>query len=140
MDMRKNLTISRLALNIFNHKYKELKNMPQIKNDRLYSFIREGLYGGVTSVYYPYGENLYYYDVNSLYPAMALDNFIGGTDISFLYNYGEEELKLEDLFGFFKAEVEMDKMQMDKMQMGLLPLRTKDKGLMFPVGKFNGVW
>lgn len=140
MDIRKNLTISRLALNIFNHKYKELKNIPQIKNDRLYSFIREGLYGGVTSVYYPYGENLYYYDVNSLYPAMALDNFIGGLDISFLYNYGEEELKLEDLFGFFKAEVEIDKMQIDKMQIGLLPLRTKDKGLIFPVGKFNGVW
>lgn len=140
MDIRKNLTISRLALNIFNHKYKELKNIPQIKNDRLYSFIREGLYGGVTSVYYPYGENLYYYDVNSLYPAMALDNFIGGLDISFLYNYGDEELKLEDLFGFFKAEVEIDKMQIDKMQIGLLPLRTKDKGLIFPVGKFNGVW
>lgn len=145
MDLRKNLTISRLALNIFDQKYHGLSNIPQIINDRLYSFIREGLYGGVTSVYIPYGENLYYYDVNSLYPAMALDNYIGGLDIQFVYNYNEEGLNLDQLFGFFKAEVETpiyeeSTIGKESVKIGLLPLRTKDKGLIFPLGKFQGVW
>ncbi|XLR65359.1 hypothetical protein S83_016031, partial [Arachis hypogaea] len=32
------------------------------------TFIRRGYYGGHSDVYKPHGENLFYYDVNSLYP------------------------------------------------------------------------
>jgi len=35
-------------------------------------FIRRWYYGGHTDVYIPYGENLHYYDANSLYPFAML--------------------------------------------------------------------
>ena len=37
------------------------------------AFIRRGYYGGHADTYKPYGDNLYYYDVNSLYP-FAIEN------------------------------------------------------------------
>jgi len=40
-------------------------SIPTPKED---AFIRRGYFGGHTDVYKPKGENLYYYDVNSLYP------------------------------------------------------------------------
>lgn len=153
MDIRKNLTISRLGFNIFNHQYQGFKNIPQITNNRLYSFIRDGLYGGVNSVYIPYGENLYYYDVNSLYPAMAYNNDFGGNLIEFIYHYQSffenyksninnfkdktlEDLDLDNLFGFFKAEV----ITPHHLKFGLLPVRDYKRGLIFPLGKFSGTW
>jgi hypothetical protein len=42
-------------------------------------FIRRGYYGGHTNVYIPYGENLHYYDVSSLYPFSMLQDMPGGT-------------------------------------------------------------
>ena len=39
-----------------------------IPNKNEDSFIRRAYYGGHTDTYKPYGEDLYYYDVNSLYP------------------------------------------------------------------------
>ncbi len=66
------LTISKLALEIFwkDHYKPDLdKNqvIPLIKyNRKMYNDIRQAYYGGITEVYKPYGEGLYYYDVNSL--------------------------------------------------------------------------
>lgn len=40
--------------------------------DQQNKFIRYGYYVGATDYYKKYGENLYYYDVNSLYPYAML--------------------------------------------------------------------
>lgn len=40
-------------------------HIPSMNED---TFIRRGYYGGHADTYIPRGENLYYYDVNSLYP------------------------------------------------------------------------
>ncbi|GFQ06938.1 DNA polymerase [Phtheirospermum japonicum] len=48
--------------------YDEENNYIHIPNKNADSFIRSGYYGGHTDAYKKYGENLYYYDVNSLYP------------------------------------------------------------------------
>jgi hypothetical protein len=55
-----------LSLKIFRTKFlnKDIFILPQ----SIDSFIRPGYYGGGTDVYKAYGELLYYYDVNSLYP------------------------------------------------------------------------
>jgi hypothetical protein len=34
----------------------------------MYNDIKKSYYDGLSDVYIPYGENLYYYDLNSLYP------------------------------------------------------------------------
>lgn len=50
-------------------KYYDVSNWPiHIPNKNEDSFLRKAYYGGHTDVYRPYGEHLYYYDVNSLYP------------------------------------------------------------------------
>ena len=60
-------TISRLALNIFIKYYLKESKIPIIKSN-MFKRLKLAYYGGVTEVYKPFGKNLLYYDVNSLYP------------------------------------------------------------------------
>jgi hypothetical protein len=48
-------------------------NIPLINKKSIYYDIKQSYFGGITEVYKPYGKNLYYYDVNSLYPLAALN-------------------------------------------------------------------
>lgn len=76
LNMIDYLTISKLALELFLSKYYN-ENIPKIDKPSIYNDIKEGYYGAITEVYKPYGENLYYYDVNSLYPFLALQDMPG---------------------------------------------------------------
>ena len=49
----------------------DIKSIP-VLNSRMDSFVRFGFYGGCTDLYQKYGQNLHYYDVNSLYPTAML--------------------------------------------------------------------
>ena len=51
--------------------------IPLVKKYNQYDFIKKGYYGGVTEIYRPYGENLFYYDVNSLYPFVSKNSMPG---------------------------------------------------------------
>ena len=55
-------------------------------------------------MYKPYGKNLFYYDVNPLYPFVAL-NSMPGNQYSFIENL-DGSLSITDLFGFFYCEIE----------------------------------
>jgi len=68
-----------------------------------------------------------------LYPFAAL-NSMPGTDCKWLESYNSEGLNLDNLFGIFFAKVETN-----NQYLGLLPVRTKS-GLIFPEGKFEGIW
>jgi DNA polymerase type B, organellar and viral len=69
IDIVNKLTLSSLTLTIFRMEYYDDStwkiHIPTKNKD---SFIRRGYYGGHVDVYKSVGENLYYYDVNSLYP------------------------------------------------------------------------
>lgn len=69
-------TISSLAAHIYLTKFYK-KNIPSIDLKSLYNDLQKAYYGGITEVYRPYGENLFYYDVNSLYPYVALNDMPG---------------------------------------------------------------
>ncbi|GER42509.1 DNA polymerase [Striga asiatica] len=56
------------------------------------SFIRRAYYGGHTDVYKPYGENLYYYDVNSLYPYVMKEFPMPGGKPVWYRNLGNREV------------------------------------------------
>lgn len=124
------LTISRLSLNIFLKDYLDKFKLPVIKGN-LYKDIKEAYYGGVTEVYKPHGKNLYYYDVNSLYPFVSL-NSMCGNKYSYIENLNGEGLDLENLFGFFYCEIETS-----NDYIGYLPVRTIE-GLLMPNGKWKG--
>ncbi|XP_058722403.1 DNA polymerase-like [Vicia villosa] len=69
IDILNNLTLSSLALAIFRTNYYDPNIWPiYIPNINEDTFIRRGYYGGRADVYMPKGNNILYYDVNSLYP------------------------------------------------------------------------
>ncbi|KAF5182439.1 Dna polymerase, partial [Thalictrum thalictroides] len=69
IDIEDMMTLTSLSLKIFRQNFFDDEtfhiNIPNRNQD---TFIRRGYYGGHVDVYKPHGENLYYYDVNSLYP------------------------------------------------------------------------
>lgn len=123
------LTISRLALNIFLKDYLKESKIPII-NQSIYNDIKKAYFGGLTEVYKPYGKNLYYYDVNSLYPFVAL-NPMPGVNCTYT-EYLNPEYYNKELFGFYYCEVETK-----DNYLGLLPIHNKFE-LIMPNGKWKG--
>ena len=127
------ITISGLAMKILLNKYYN-NNIPFIKKPSIYKDIKKGYYGAITEVYKPYGENLYHYDVNSLYPFVALQD-MPGLDCNKLtyFNLEYQYCDLKDLFGFFYCTITAPK----NSYLGLLPYKVK-YGIEFPLGEWSG--
>lgn len=128
--MTESITISSLAMKIYLNKYYN-NNIPKIDKHSIYRDIKQGYYGGITEVYIPYGEDLYYYDVNSLYPFASL-NDMPGLNCEKLVYYNKTP-DLSNLFGFFYCKVETPK----DLYLGLLPIRSKF-GIELPSGTWYG--
>lgn len=96
--MQDTLTISRLAVRIFLKDYYK-ENIPSIDKASMYQDLKNAYYGRITEVYKPEGYDLYYYDVNSLYPYVAKQDMPGlhCTNISYYTPMHD----IENLFGFF---------------------------------------
>lgn len=133
IELTESLTISGLAKTKYMKYYLKNSKIPLINNNNLFQFINSSYYGGITEVYKPHGKNLTYTDVNSLYPFAAL-NPMPGIDCKWIESYNSEGLELSKLFGVFYAKVITN-----DDYLGLLPVRTKT-GLIFPRGKFDGIW
>ena len=131
-QMTEALTITRLALNIFKRKYYKNINIPSINKIYLFNFIKEGYYGGNTEVYIPYGKDLVYLDINSLYPYAAL-NSMPGLNCEYIESLDVKGLELDNLFGFFQARVKTN-----DLYIGLLPIH-KNNRLISPNGEFEGI-
>jgi len=65
-------------------------SLPLIKNRTIYEDIKKAYYGGLSEVYKGYGENLYYYDVNSLYPYGVLNDMTGNV-CHYIENHSEND-------------------------------------------------
>lgn len=130
VQVSSSLTISSIAMKIFLNKYYK-NNIGLINKNSIYEDLKLSYFGGVTEVYKPYGENIYYYDVNSLYPYAALNSMPGSkcvleTNINmFLEN-------MINVFGFFYCNIETT-----DSYLGLLPVRTA-KGIIMPNGNWTG--
>lgn len=135
VDIVNCLTSSALAMRIFRMCYYDPNHWPiHIPSRNEDTFIRRGYYGGHTDVYKPYGENLYYYDVNSLYPyIMKTYHMPGGVPV---WNGNLEDMELSNLYGFMEAYVECP----CTMSRPFLPYRDSNNTLLFPTGKFIGVY
>ena len=127
IQMTDSITISRLALNIFMSIYLKDSKIPVIKQN-VYNDIKQAYYGGITEVYKPYGANIYYYDVNSLYPFASL-NSMPGLSCTYIEKYN---CNLDTLFGYFYCEIETS-----DNYLGLLPV-VRDFELIMPVGRWKG--
>lgn len=136
VDIVNHLTIASLALKIFRTDYyDDDKHRMYIPNGNADKFIRDGYMGGRSDVFIPSGEDLYAYDVNSLYPSVMVGNKMpGGKPV---WHPDLTQHKLEDIFGFVEAVVWCD----DKEERPYLPTRRAKEGtLLFPVGNHFGVY
>ena len=97
----------------------------------MYRDIKQAYYGGIIEVYKPYGHNLYYYDVNSLYPFVAHQPIPGLVCTNITYYKSKEDI--DNLFGFFYCIIKT----VADSYLGILPKRTTS-GLNFPLGVWEG--
>jgi len=135
VDIEDCLTLSSLAMTIYRSKYYDSISWPiHIPSRNEDTFIRRGYYGGHADTYKPYGENLYYYDVNSLYPyIMKSCPMPGGVPVWHANLEGQE---LSNLYGFIEAYVVCP----NTITRPFLPYRDHNDTLLFPTGKFVGVY
>lgn len=136
VDIVTKITVSSLALSIFRIQYYNEEFWPiYIPNKNEDTFIRRGYYGGHTDTYKPYGEDLYYYDVNSLYPYVMQEYPMPGGEPVWHSNLVGKELD-DSLFGFIEAYIECPA----TINKPFLPYKDKNGTLIFPTGKFVGVY
>src|ERR1700731_1749841 len=125
VDITSVVSISSLAMKIFRINYLEV-DIPILNNNED-NFIRKAYYGGATDYYKAYAKNLYYYDVNSLYPK-AMCNLLPYKIIKKYSNMNNVELK--NFFGFCLAKIQCP----ENMEKPMLPLKYKNKTI-FPRGE-----
>lgn len=135
VDIEDVMTLSSLSLKIFRKKYfddSEFQiHLPTRNQD---TFVRRSYYGGHADVFKPYGENLYYYDVNSLYPFIMKEYPMPCGQPVWKNNL--ESVELDSLFGFIEACVVCP----PNIVRPFLPYKDKAGTLLFPTGKFVGVY
>jgi len=87
----------------------------------MFNFFKEGYTGGAVDVYKPYGENVYRYDVNSLYPYIMDSTPMPIGNPTFFE--GDILSMLDKPFGIFEVEVTAP----DNLNTPILQLRLKTK-------------
>ncbi len=97
-----------------------------------HAFIRESYKGGRTEDYIRKGEKLYYFDINSSYPAAMLEDMPAGEAT---WWEGDPSTFIKDGFiGFCEVDVWVPP------TLNIPPLPLTQGKLIFPVGKLSGIW
>jgi hypothetical protein len=93
-----------------------------------YKWLRMSYYGGRVDVFQKYGENLYWYDVNSLF------SYSMKMDMPGLNMYKSNDNNLDNYFGICYASVEVP----DNIEIPILPYKDKNGINYYPTGKWTG--
>ena len=132
VDIESVYSTATLALKIFRTNF--LEHPIFILSSNIDSFIRNTYYGGGTDVYKAYAKNVYYYDVNSLYPYAMLQsmpyNILNNGKLISLTNR-----TLDSFFGFAYVKVTCP---LDMLR-PVLPFHHEGKTI-YPVGTWNGTY
>jgi len=102
IDILKYPTLPSLALAIYRNNFMGDAKIPLI-HGALYDFLVQGYTGGSVDVYKPTGNNIYRYDVNSLYPFVMQKFPMPIGNIS--YFEGDITQINPQAFGIFEVEV-----------------------------------
>ena len=119
------------SMKIFRSKFLKV-NIPILKriDD---AFIREAYFGGATDYYQMKAENIYYYDVNSLYPFAMLKPM--PFELIRKIKIFENNFNLNTFFGYLKVEVTSSK----DIKIPILPCKYNGKTI-FPTGRWTGTY
>jgi len=122
-------SLSSIALKIFLSNYYDKNKTPiHIPRHENYLDIKNAYFGGRVEVFKGYVENIYIYDVVSLYPFSMLEDLpIGCISKS-------TDTNLNNYFGFCFVSVNVPK----GIRAPILPFRKDDGGLIYPTGNWSG--
>jgi hypothetical protein len=131
IDITSIVSTSSLSLKIFRTQFLKV-DIPILKGS-IDKFIRRSYFGGGTDYYTGYGENLHYYDVNSLYPYSMMK------PMPFNVIKQHKNLNIDltvdtDLFGYFEAQCEVP-----NNIRPMLPYKYQGKTI-YPHGTWHGVY
>lgn len=132
------ITIASSSFDVWRRNFlKEMlvKEELRIKDKEIKSFIFEGYYGGRTEVYKKgVFENVYYYDINSLYPSVMVKPFPLPQSIK------EAPVKSKIYINNYDGVTSCTVIA-PNMDKPFLPFRDEKKNkLIFPYGTFKGTW
>lgn len=149
VDVHKSPTLPSLAMTLYRSNFlKENFKIPTIFEDS-YKDLRECYFGGMVEAFKPYGENVYIYDVNSLYP-FVMKNFNLPVGNCTFVQWGDEQglgdtkdlsLDNESLipFGFLEVQVEAP----ETLNIPVLPVKFKSPmgtRNIYPLGQWTGTY
>lgn len=98
-----------------------------VNAERYYKFIRDSYYGGRTEVFRRYGKDLYYYDINSMYPDVMRNNDYPCGRYKHVRDWVNGKL------GIYKTKVKSPTF----LEIPFLPMRNEEGKLMFPLGEWT---
>lgn len=120
------LTIASASMNEYLNNFSDVE--PESLETKIRNFIKPYYYGGRCEVFKRYGENLNYYDINSLYPYVMKKYQYPTLDSDYSYS-----VKF-NMNGFYECEVEAP-----KLNIPFLPIKSASNKLIFPLGKFQTI-
>lgn len=126
-------TIGSTALNFYYSSYGEKPTKKEIISTREMDFILRGYYGGRTEIFFnkPARGNIFYSDINSLYPSVMRDFTFPALD----KRRWTKKPDFKNMEGMCDVTIKSP-----QLNIPYLPHRGKGKGLLFPVGQFRGVF
>jgi len=128
-ELLNSYTIAQATMkNYLTNFYKQKISNYSFKIDNLF---RNGYYGGRVEIFKMRGENLHYYDINSLYPSVMYESeypLIASNNIEYVNEYVRNRL------GYYFVKVSVP----DNDYIPLLPYRDKEGKLLFPQGTWQG--
>ena len=95
-----------------------------------YEYLQPAYQGGIVDVYIPYGKDLYYYDINSLYPHTMKMPLPTCNPV-----YVSGKIRLNEFFGILRVKVTSP----NYMHIPILPIKYNDR-LICPVGTWEGTY
>jgi hypothetical protein len=143
IDIKHTPTLPALCLKIYRAKYMPKNTIPIITGIP-YRDIKQSYTGGSTDMYIPYGENIFCYDINSLYPT-AMKNYKYPTGKYYAFNNLDnlswvklEQLLGRKLFGFVEAEIDCPKVVLHPILQIRREISPNSPRTFSPAGTFRG--
>jgi len=126
-------TLPSIAFKLFRSHFMNDKQPIGISWLEQYNKLKPGYRGGHVDVYKPYGKDLYYYDVNSLYP-FVMDKYYYPIGAPQYFEYTSHKPLGRDLFGIVMARIKAPDIKAPIL------LTEVDNKVIAPVGEWEGIY
>jgi DNA polymerase type B, organellar and viral len=122
-------TLPSVAMALFKSKFL-IENQVCVIKGIPFKEIKNSYTGGSTDMYIPHGQEIFGYDINSLYPHSMANNPVPVNNMKYFEGNMEN---IDNLFGFFYVEIEAP----NNLNIPILQIHYNNRTIS-PLGKFSG--